>query len=42
MATVQERTGRTLAQPVLTQVAPVPSGPRPASPGAGGGCCWRC
>jgi hypothetical protein len=32
MATVQERTGRTLAQPVPTQAARVPQGPPPRQP----------
>ena len=32
MATVQERTGRTLAQPVSTQAAHVPERPQPRQP----------
>ncbi len=39
MATVQERAGRTLAQPSPPPSATSPSGRRPASPGAAGSSC---
>jgi hypothetical protein len=42
MATVQDRTGRTLGQPVRPGPPRSPSGSRPASPGAGGPCCSSC